>query len=41
MLGIFLQKLSFQFYDEESENFKPNAVFDLYGIIDLAEMRDV
>uniref|UniRef100_A0A8R1TWB1 Mini-chromosome maintenance complex-binding protein n=1 Tax=Onchocerca volvulus TaxID=6282 RepID=A0A8R1TWB1_ONCVO len=29
------------FYDEESENFKPNAVFDLYGIIDLAEMRDV
>uniref|UniRef100_A0A183I4B7 Mini-chromosome maintenance complex-binding protein n=1 Tax=Onchocerca flexuosa TaxID=387005 RepID=A0A183I4B7_9BILA len=29
------------FYDEESENFKPNAVFDLYGIVDLAEMRDV
>ncbi|EFO18211.2 hypothetical protein LOAG_10284 [Loa loa] len=27
------------FYDEESENFKPNVVFDLYGILDLAEMR--
>ncbi|KAM3717922.1 Mini-chromosome maintenance complex-binding protein [Dirofilaria immitis] len=25
------------FYDEESENFKPNTVLDLYGIIDLAE----
>uniref|UniRef100_A0AAF5PUU2 Mini-chromosome maintenance complex-binding protein n=1 Tax=Wuchereria bancrofti TaxID=6293 RepID=A0AAF5PUU2_WUCBA len=26
------------FYDEESENFKPNVVFDLYGILDLTEM---
>ncbi|CAG9535818.1 unnamed protein product [Cercopithifilaria johnstoni] len=27
------------FYDEGSENFKPNAVFDLYGIVDLTEIR--
>ncbi|VDK87712.1 unnamed protein product, partial [Litomosoides sigmodontis] len=27
------------FCDEESENFKPNVVFDLYGIVDLAEIR--
>uniref|UniRef100_A0A0R3S6M5 Mini-chromosome maintenance complex-binding protein n=1 Tax=Elaeophora elaphi TaxID=1147741 RepID=A0A0R3S6M5_9BILA len=31
--------MPWQFYDEESENFKPNVVFDLYGIVDLAEIR--
>ncbi|KAL3985045.1 hypothetical protein ACH3XW_37015 [Acanthocheilonema viteae] len=27
------------FYDTESENFKPNVVFDVYGIVDLAEIK--
>nr|CRZ25043.1 Bm10459 [Brugia malayi] len=28
------------FYDEESEDFKPNVVFDLYGILDLTEITN-
>ncbi|VDN95437.1 unnamed protein product [Brugia pahangi] len=28
------------FYDEESEDFKPNVVFDLYGILDSTEITN-